>query len=76
VEASAGENSYSGWRSAVDERLQEIYCITVEGAGFDEDYLTHHWQSGEPAIEFVEWFGNKYDLEPVGSFIRFHSRDK
>jgi hypothetical protein len=49
VEAFAGENSYSRWRSAVDERLQGIYCITVEDAGFDEDYLTHHWQSGEPA---------------------------
>ena len=76
MEASARENSYNYWRGVVDKRLQEIYCITIEDAGFDEDYLTHHWRSNEPAFEFVKWFGDKYGLEPIGSLVRPHSLDK
>lgn len=64
MKASTVEIPYGDWRSAVDERLQKIYCITIEDAGFDEDYLARHWQSNEPAFAFVEWFGNKYDLYP------------
>jgi hypothetical protein len=62
METSTKENSYSDWRSAVDERFQTIYCITIADAGLDEEYLTHHWQSNESVVEFVEWFGNKYGL--------------
>ena len=59
------ETSYRDWRGAVDNRLQEIYCITIEDAGFDEEYLIRHWRSNEPALEFAEWFANKYDLDPL-----------
>ena len=63
VEASTTNMPYPEWRDAVDERLLEIYCITIADAGFDEEYLTDHWQSNEGPFEFVEWFGNKYDLD-------------
>jgi hypothetical protein len=63
MEASSAK-SYRGWRAGVDSRLQQIYCITVEDAGFDEDYLIKQWRSDETAHEFFEWFGIKFDLTP------------
>lgn len=69
MEASTTSQPYSDWRNAVDKRLQQIYCITLEDAGPDEDYLGKHWQSGETPSEFVEWYGNKYDLDPITLFI-------
>jgi hypothetical protein len=76
MESSTTSISYRDWRSAVDKRLQRIYCISIEDAGFDEEYLIKHWQSDETALEFVEWYGNKYDLDPVSSFILFHERNR
>jgi hypothetical protein len=64
METSTINMSYLDWRGAVDKRLREIYCITIGDAGFDEKYLTDHWQSNEDPSVFVEWFGNKYDLDP------------
>jgi hypothetical protein len=58
---------YRDWRGAVDQRLQQIYCITIEDAGISEEYLVDHWQSKEAPSEFVEWFGNKYDLDRLPS---------
>lgn len=60
---------YADWRNAVDGHLSSIYCITIDDAGFDEEYLIKHWASGEPALEFVEWYGNKYDLDPVTVYL-------
>jgi hypothetical protein len=74
MEASTSDKSYRDWRDAVDRRLLQIYCITIEGAGFDEEYLTNHWQSKEAPFDFVEWFGNKYDLDPIPSLVRTHER--
>ena len=37
--ASTIGRSYRDWRDAVDRRLHRIYCITIEDAGFDEEYL-------------------------------------
>lgn len=65
MESSTTSVSYSDWHSAVDEHLSTIYCITIEDAGFDEEYLIRHWESGEAALEFVEWYASKYDLDPV-----------
>jgi hypothetical protein len=64
METSTTTKSYDHWRIAIDQRLYEIYCITIEDAGFDEEYLIAHWRSNEPPSDFVEWFGNKYDLDP------------
>jgi hypothetical protein len=68
------DKAYRDWRKAVDERLNEIYCITIEDAGFDEEYLLGHWQSSEKPFEFVEWFGNKFDLDPLPSYVRHPQR--
>jgi hypothetical protein len=70
MEVSTTNNSYREWRDAVDRRLSQVYCITIEDADFDEDYLINHWQSTEAPTEFVEWHGNKYDLGPRPSFIQ------
>ncbi len=69
MESSTTSKSYVDWRKAVDARLQEIYSITIEDAGFDEEYLIKHWRSDEAAFEFVEWYGNKYDLDPVTVYL-------
>jgi hypothetical protein len=70
MEVSKKNDSYREWRDAVDRRLNHIYCITIEDAGFDEGYLTNHWRSKETPADFVEWFGNKYDLDPKSSLIQ------
>jgi hypothetical protein len=69
METSTTTKSYDDWRVAVDRRLCEIYCITIEDAGFDEEYLSAHWRSSETPSDFVEWFGNKYDLDPIRLLI-------
>jgi hypothetical protein len=62
MEVSTTNNSYREWRGVVDRRLHQVYCITIENAGSDED-LVNHWQSKETPADFVEWYGNKYDLD-------------
>ena len=69
MEVSATNNGYRDWRAAVDRCLREVYCITIGDAGCDEDYLVNHWQSNETPAEFVDWYGNKYDLDPVASLV-------
>jgi hypothetical protein len=53
MEVSTTSNSYCDWRESVDKRLHQTYCITIEDAGFDEDYLVNHWRSKEAPFEFV-----------------------
>jgi hypothetical protein len=67
---STTSNSYQEWRNLVDRRLHQIYCITIEDVGFDEDYLVRHWQSKEAPPDLVEWYGNKYDLDPRPSLAQ------
>jgi hypothetical protein len=69
MEASTKSTAYRVWRTAVDERLHQIYCITIEDAGFDEKYLIGHWKSNETPFDFVEWFANKYGLGPITLLI-------
>jgi hypothetical protein len=70
MKAATSDKSYRDWCAAVDLRLSQIYCITIEDAGFDEEYLINHWQSNETPFEFAEWYGNKYDLDPIASLVR------
>jgi hypothetical protein len=70
MEVFRKDKSYRGWRDAVDARFRQIYCITIVNAGIDERYLIDHWQSNEAPFEFVEWFGIKYDLDPIPSLVR------
>ena len=76
MKASKIEKPYRDWRDAVDQRLHQIYCITIEDAGFDDEYLIHHWRSNEAPFEFVEWFGNKYDLDPIPPLVQTYGRDR
>jgi hypothetical protein len=56
--------SFAKWRSAVNRRLKEIYAITIDDVGVDDDFLTSHWEMKQSPYEFVEWYGIKYDLDP------------
>jgi hypothetical protein len=76
MKASKVEKPYRDWRDAVDQRLHQIYCITIEDAGIDEEYLIDHWQSNEAPFDFVEWFGNKYDLDPKPLLVQAHERGR
>jgi hypothetical protein len=58
------EFSFAKWRDAVNRRLKEVYVITINDAGIDDEFLTSHWEMKQSPYEFVEWFGNKYDLDP------------
>jgi hypothetical protein len=61
---SWSEIEFASWRRAVDQRLEEVYAITIVDAGVDDDFLRAHWEDEEPPFEFVLWYGNKYDLDP------------
>jgi len=61
---SWSEIGFADWRHAIDLRLDEVYAITIEDAGLDDECLKSHWNDEEPPFEFVRWFGDKYDLEP------------
>lgn len=74
MESSTSAKSYGDWRDTVDQRLLQIYCITIEDAGIDEGCLVDHWRSDESPFEFVEWYSNKYDLDPIISLVRIHER--
>ena len=52
----------------MDQRLEEIYVLTIDDAGIDDELLRAHWEENEPPFEFVIWYGNKYDLDPKEAF--------
>ena len=58
------EISFSRWRNVANRRLKEIYLITTSDAGIDDQFSKSHWEMKQSPYEFVEWFGNKYDLDP------------
>ena len=62
------EMSFREWRKAVDRRLKDIYGITIDDAGIEDERLKSHWEMKQSPWEFVEWFGNKYDLDPKNAF--------
>jgi len=74
MEVSTTNNSYREWRDAVDQRLHQAYCITIEDAGMDDEYLTHHWRSSKAPSDFVEWFAEKHDLISASSVGLKNSR--
>lgn len=58
------EITFRKWRSAVGRRLEDIYLITINDAGIDEEMLSSHWKMKQSPYEFVEWYAIKYDLDP------------
>lgn len=64
--------SYDGWIKAVDKAMKERYGIDLTNdAGVDEEDCRRHYQgaqeSKESIDEFVIWWGEKYDIDPIGS---------
>jgi len=62
------ETSFREWRKAVNRRLKDIYVVTIDDAGIDSDMLASHWEMKQSPYEFIQWFGNKYDLDPRSRF--------
>lgn len=58
------EISFPKWRNAVNRRLNDVYLITINDAGIDDEMLTSHWQVMKSPYEFVEWYAIKHDLDP------------
>jgi len=48
--------------------LKDVYVITINDAGIDDEFLKTHWEMKQSPYEFVEWFGIKYDLDPKSAF--------
>jgi hypothetical protein len=53
---------FAEWKSDTDAVMLAIYGIDTDDAGVDDDRLKSHWSMGQPPDEFVQWFGEKYDL--------------
>jgi hypothetical protein len=62
------EVSFAKWRSAVNRRLKDVYVITIDDAGIDDERLSSHWQMKQSPYDFVEWLAIKYDLDPKSAF--------
>jgi hypothetical protein len=60
--------SFSFWKRVVDRRLHKIYCITLVDVGVDDEMLKSHWEMKQLADDFVDWFGEKYDLDPISDY--------
>lgn len=56
--------TFLNWRRAVNARLKDVYVITIEDAGTDDEDLRSHWEAKESPFNYVEWFAFKYDLDP------------
>jgi hypothetical protein len=46
------ETSFRKWCNAVNRRLEDIYAITIEDAGVDDEFLTPHWEMKQSPYEF------------------------
>lgn len=50
------------WVKAVDRLMLEEFCIDLSDAGADEADVLRYWKYDESPADFVDWFGEKYDL--------------
>lgn len=58
------EIGFSEWCDAVNRLLLDRYAVSIEDVGVDDEWLEPHWGYKELPLEFVLWFGVKYDLDP------------
>jgi hypothetical protein len=52
----------SAWVAEVDRIMLEEFCIDLSDAGADRADVLRYWQCDQSPDEFVDWFGEKYDL--------------
>lgn len=50
------------WVSEVDQIMLEEFCIDLSDAGADRSDVLRYWKRDESPTDFVNWFGEKYDL--------------
>lgn len=62
IEGVFADTDFRKWKSAVDETLMQIYSISIEDSGIDDEYLKTHFGMPQTPLDFVKWFGDKYDL--------------
>jgi hypothetical protein len=53
------------YRAAVSEAMQRTFGISWHEASGDQEPLDRAQAGGQSPQEFVDWWGEKYDLEPV-----------
>ncbi len=50
------------WVKEVDRLMLEEFCIDLPEAGADRTDVLRYWKFDETPADFVDWFGQKYDL--------------
>lgn len=56
------------YRYQVSKRLLTTYGIDWTDACGDDEPLLQAIANGESAKDFVDWFGRKYDLDPISLY--------
>lgn len=70
VDESFQPMTYEGWIKAVDRLMTQKYALPLESeVGEDQarSYYKAAQESSETVDEFVEWYAEKYDLDPINS---------
>lgn len=60
--------TFANWCEVVNQRLQNVYMITIADAGIEKSDLATRWQAKESPYDYVEWLALKFDLDPISSF--------
>jgi len=55
----------AGWISEANHRMQSRYGLTLADAGMGEDDIVREADGRQTPEEFVSWWGEKYDLDPI-----------
>lgn len=50
------------WVADVDRIMLEEFCINLSDAGADRADVLRYWKFDQSPDEFVDWFGETYDL--------------
>ena len=56
------------WRRRAEALLKSTYAIDFTDAGLDAEDVRRYASSFPDAKEFVDWFGEKYDLTTIKEF--------
>ena len=58
------------WFSDVEREMLSLYAIDSADAGWSKENMEHYRETGLSPREFVLWYGEKYGLVNVSSFLR------